>query len=215
LKYKAVITGDIVDSRKVEGLQVLLQVLREAITEIERALELDPLSAYINAWVGEVYWFARQYDKAIEKQRWTITMYPNYFIAHHYLGDVYRGKSMIKEAIEEYEKAVSLSGTNHALGEGVLAMAYYEFGKKEQAEKLIDSLKQRSKKEYVAPMSFYNYYIARGDHDQAFKWLERAANERDTFLLAWRVFPIEKYRIPDEPRYNALMKKAGFEKYQQ
>ena len=186
----------------------------EAIVEAERALELDPLSSFINTSLGHAYYYARQYDNAIEKQRLTITMYPDYFLAHFHLGLAYRGKSMIRETIEEYKRAVNLSGEAPIIVSG-LACSYYEIGKKEEAKKLIESLELRLKNEYVSSTCFVLYHILRGDHDQAFKWLEQAINDHDGFLNWHIVTPIEEYRIPDEPRFKALLKRVEFEKYHQ
>ena len=182
----------------------------EAIFEAKRAQELDPLSSLINSMLGNSFFFGSQYDEAIEVLRMTIMMNPNYFHSNHILGLAYRGKSMFEEAIEELEKAVELSGENpNFIAE--LATAYYEFGEKEKTEKLFDSLLQRSRDEYVPPTCFYWIHRVRGDMDQAFEWLERACNEHDSWLPWFRVYQIDKYRIPDEPRFKALLKKAGLE----
>jgi len=182
----------------------------EAIYEAKLAQELDPLSSFINAMVGCTFSNASQYDKAIEELQMTLTINPNYMLTHNHLGWAYRGKSMIEEAIVEFEKAVDLSGgTSYQVA--FLAITYYEFGKKEKAENLFDSLKQRQRDEYVPPMCFYLIHRARGDKDQAFEWLERACNEHDSFFPWQRVNPIESLRIPEEPRFKALLKKAGLE----
>ena len=187
--------------------------INQAITEAERALKLDPLSGYYNSMLGHAFLRAHQYDRAIEKLQWTITMYPNYHLAHTHLGMAYRGKLMMKEAIEEFEKAVNLSsGTPLVLS--YLACAYYEHGKRKQAEKLIDSLEQRLKNQYVPATCFIPYHIIRDEYDLAFKWLERAINEHDSNLNWFIVESFGKYRIPDEPRYYALLEKVGLEKYQ-
>jgi tetratricopeptide (TPR) repeat protein len=183
----------------------------EAIAEAKQAQKLDPLSNFINTECGLAYFYAGQFDRAIEELQMTIAINPNYFITHFHLGRVYSGKSMFKEAIEEYEKAIDLSGGTPVVLSWP-ACAYYEIGKKEQAEKLIDSLKQRSKQEYVPPMCFFVYHQTRGDHDQAYKWLERAIDEHDSFLPWWISIPIDTYRIPDEPRFNELMEKVGLER---
>ncbi len=182
----------------------------EAISEAKRARELDPLSSFINANSGLAFLYGGRYDEAIEILRMTITMNPNYFLSRYVLGMAYRGKSMIEEAIAEQKKSVDLSGgTPRAVT--ALATTYYEFGKKAKADKLFDSLKQRSGDEYVPPIFFYLIHRVRGEQDQAFEWLERACNEHDSFLPWFRVFPIESWRIPDEPRFKALMKKAGLD----
>ena len=92
-----------------------------------------------------------------------------------------------------------------------LAAVYYESGKKEKAEKLFDSLKQKSRDEYVPPICFYMIHKVRGDQDQAFEWLERACNEHDSFLPWFRVTPVDLERIPDEPRFKALLEQYGLE----
>ena len=182
----------------------------EAIIEAKRARELDPLSILIHAHVGNVFFFSGRYDEAIEVLQMTITMNPNYFFSHFVLGFAYRVKSMFEEAIAEWEKAVDISGGTPTAVTW-LATAYYDFGKKAKAEKLFDSLKQRARDEYVPPTCFYLIHRVRGDQDQAFEWLERACNEHDSFLPWHRVCPIEIWRIPDEPRFKALLKKAGLE----
>ena len=182
----------------------------EAIAEVKRAQELDPLSSYINAMAGIVFTHAGRYDEAIEVLRMTITMNPNYFLAHYFLGYAYIGKSMLEEAIAELEKAVELSGgAPRAVTH--LAAAYYLFGKKEKTEKLFDSLKQRSRDEYIPQTNFYLIHKVRGDQDQAFECLERACNEHDSFIPWLRVTAVDIYRIPDEPRFKALLEKAGLE----
>jgi len=193
-------------------LLILTERHEEAIAEAKRAQELDPLSSYINTWgVGLAFFNAYQYDRAIEELRMTLTINPNYFLAHWFIGAAYLGKSMFEEAVAEYEKAVDLSGGTPIVMTH-LAILYYESGKKDKAEKLFDSLKQRQRNEYIPPMCFYLINKVRGDHDQAFEWVKRACEEHDSFLPWLIVTPtIETGRIPDEPRYRALLKKAGLE----
>ena len=180
----------------------------EAIAEAKQAQVLDPLSIFINTFLGLVYFYAGQYDRAIEEQQLALTLNPGYFLAHYNLGIANRGKLMIKEAIREYETAVDFSGGAPMIV-SCLACAYYEIGKKEQAEKLINSLEQKLKKEYVPPSCFIPYHLLRGDLDQAYKWLERAIDEHDAYLYYWISLPIEIYRITDDPRFNTLLKKVG------
>ncbi len=58
------------------GNQNLLYTGRfdEAIAEMKRAQELDPLSLVINTDMGDTYFYARQYDKAIGQLRKKIEM---------------------------------------------------------------------------------------------------------------------------------------------
>ncbi len=182
----------------------------EAIAEVKRAQELDPLSSFINAHVAPTFYMAGRYDEAIKASRMAITMNPNYFLSHYVLGFAYRAKSMIEEAIAEFEKAVDLSGINPWLVTQ-LAVSCYNSGEKARAKDLFDSLKERAKQEYVPPMCFCLVNLALSDLDQAFKWLERACEEHDSWLCWWRVVSEEGLRIPDEPRFKALLEQYGLE----
>jgi len=184
----------------------------EAIVEGGKALELDPLSNTINCESGQRYFFDGQYDKAIEILQWTVTMYPNYFVPYWHLGQNFRAKLLYKKAIEMFENAIELSGGSPVIISW-LAVTFYETGEVERSEKLIEELKQRMKNEYVPPMGIYFYYLINGDLDVAFEWLERAIYEHDSLLPWFLVSPIERDRVPDEERFKALLKGAGFEKY--
>jgi len=182
----------------------------EAISEAKQAQELDPLSSYINTLVGNTFFFIARYDDEIEELMMTLKMNPNYFMAHLFLGQAYLQKSMFEEEIAEFEKAVDLSG-GVPFAMTWLTIAYYESGKKAKAEKLFDSLKKRQRDEYVPPICFYLIHKVRGEQDRAFEWVKRACEKHDSILPWFRFFPIDRYRIPDEPRFKALMKKAGLE----
>ncbi len=176
----------------------------EAIKEAELAVELDPLSSFFNTWHGAALLYAHQYDKGIEVLQKTVKMYPSDWLALYHLGHTYEAKSMVREAMEEYEKVLQLSNWHGAVSN--LATSYYLIGEKEKAEKLYNNLEQRSKKEYVPPTALYSYQLVKGDMDQAYKWLQKAIIERDYFLIWYTVCHTKGHTIPDEPRFKALIK---------
>ncbi len=94
----------------------------------------------------------------------------------------------------------------------LLATTYYEFGEKVKANELFDIVKQGLKDEYIPPSGLYLLYKVWGEEDLAYEYFERAVNRRDSHLLWLMNDPIEKSRIPDEPRYNLLLNKMGMEK---
>jgi TolB-like protein/Tfp pilus assembly protein PilF len=182
----------------------------EAIAEAKFAQKLDPLSGFINTHVGHAYFNAGLYDNAIAELRTAITINPNYHLAHYVLGMAYLGKSVTEKALQEFEKSVELS--NNAPWEVMnLSLAYYDSGQKVQAEKLFKSLEQRSKKEYVPPMCFFYIYHVQGELGRSFDWLKTACEKHDSWLPWCIVNPVERYHIPTEPKYRALLKKAGLE----
>ena len=87
----------------------------EALGEMHRALDLDPLSPHFGFGSARLFFFMRQYDAAIDQYRKTLELDPNFSIAHEWLGYAYEKKQMQKEAVTEWSKALTLSGeSEHA-----------------------------------------------------------------------------------------------------
>jgi serine/threonine protein kinase/Tfp pilus assembly protein PilF len=183
----------------------------EAISEAKRAQELDPLSPLILSHIGLACIWGGQFDKAIDELKAGMSLAPDFYLMHYYLGLAYRAKSMFKEAIAEYERAVDLSGGAPwpAL---ILTTTYFEFDLISQGEKLLRSLEQRAEQEYLPLMGFSYIYFVRNDLDKAYSWLERAFEEKDSFLPWCAIIPIEEYQVFKEPRLRPLFKKYGLDK---
>jgi serine/threonine protein kinase/tetratricopeptide (TPR) repeat protein len=183
----------------------------EAIFEAKRAQELDPLSPLIISHIGLACVYGSQYDKAIHELKAGMILAPDFYLMHYYLGMAYRAKSMRKEAIAEYEKAVNLSGKAPwpAL---MLATNYFESGLTSQGEELLRNLEQRAKQEYLPPLGFTYIYYVRNDLEKAYHWTERACEEKDSFLPWCAIIPIEDYQIFREPSLKALGKEYGLMK---
>jgi tetratricopeptide (TPR) repeat protein len=84
----------------------------EAIIKIEKALEFDPLSSFLNVMKGNLLYLTRQYDKAIEQCQEALVLDPNYILAHNILALSYLQKGMYEEALEECKKGVEFRGVN-------------------------------------------------------------------------------------------------------
>jgi TolB-like protein/Flp pilus assembly protein TadD len=148
-----------------------------AIAEIKRALELDPLSLIINRGLGTVLYAARQYDQAIEQYRKTLELDPNFPLAHSFLGLAYVQRSMYKEGIAECEKELVISPSNTFALTG-LGYAYAVAGRRAEAQKVLDKLNELSKQKYVSALDMVRIYAGFGEKDKAFKWLEKAYEDR-------------------------------------
>jgi len=133
---------------------------------------------------------------------------PDFYLMHYYLGMAYRGKSMHKEALAEYEKAVDLSGGAPwpAL---ILATNYFESDMIDKGESLLKDQEQRARQEYLPSLGFSYIYFVRGDLDRTHYWLERACQERDNFLPWCAIIPIEEYQLYKHPLLKPLFQKCG------
>ena len=149
----------------------------EAIAEMRKAENLDPLSLIINADLAELLVLAHSYDESIQQSRKTIEMDPNFAFAHNQLAQAYLQKHMYDEAVAELQKAVQLSGGSPTCIAN-LARAYVLSGKRSEAVKLLSDLKQRSTPAYSYASEIAVIYVALGDNDQAMTWLEKGYAER-------------------------------------
>ena len=180
----------------------------EALVEMRRAHELDPLSLEKFAGIGEIFYYQRQYDQAIEQYKKILELEPNSGFAYWWLGNVYVQKGMFEDAVAAYQKSIPLSGDSPDEPAG-LAYAYALSGNKKAALQIIEELKQRSHKSYISPVLFAVVYIGLNEKEQAFEWLEKGFAERDSFLTSLKVEPIFD-PLRSDSRYSELIRRIGF-----
>ena len=179
----------------------------EALAEIRRAQQLDPLSNLTQITAGWTFYYARQYDRAVEQCRRVLGSDPNSDGGYDCLGSAYLAKGLYEEAIAASERTVSLSGSDPARVVG-LARAYALAGRKAEAHKVLQELRQLSKGAYLPPCYFAAVHVALGENEQAFTWLEKAYRERDTYLTWLKVDEALDPLRPD-PRFHELLSRVG------
>ena len=176
---------------------------------MKRAQELDPLSLIINTDLAKEYLYARKYDQALKQCEKTLELNPNFYRVYKYLGQVYVQNSQLEEAISIFQNAKDLSRGHPA----VLAWLGYVYGlsgRVIEAHRLLEELDNTSKQQYVSPIYYSFVHIGLGDIDRAFIWLEKACDERSSWLIYIHRSPIyERLRIDN--RYNALLRKMNLE----
>ena len=181
--------------------------LEEAVAEKRRAVELDPLSLIINRNLGIILYLARQYDQAMEQERKTLELDPNYIGVHLTIGQAYFEKSMYKEGMAEVEKELAISPGN-AVPLSWLGYGYAIGGRKAEAQKVLDQLRERSKQKYVPAWTVADIYLGLGEKDQALTWLDKAYEERVQWLIWLKVEPLFD-GLRSDPRFADLLRRVG------
>jgi TolB-like protein/Flp pilus assembly protein TadD len=144
----------------------------DAITEVKRALELDPLSPAFNVHLGEIYVWARRYPEAILQLRKTLELDPGSSYAHAVLGDALALNGQLDEAVNEYKKAYELDHDFHHLAR--LARVYALNGERDEALRLLNQLKELERQGSVWHYDLALVYTALGDKSQAIQQLEQS-----------------------------------------
>jgi TolB-like protein len=179
--------------------------LREAITELERALEWDPLSYQLHYWLAIMLSLAREADRAIDQSRLLIELDPAAPNGWWLSGVGLSRKGLTDEAVAALRKAEDLSG-GLALLLGWLGLILGAGGRTDEAKRVLARLEEIGRTAYVPPSSFAWVYLGLRDVDRAFEWLHRAVDSHDQLMM-----PIKTYAffdpIRDDPRFHALLRK--------
>jgi TolB-like protein len=196
--------------------------LGDAITEMERAKDLDPFSIIINTELGCPYLYSKQYDRAIAYFGKALEMDADFPFAHFALAEAYDRIGRYKEALAEHEKAVALAQQQHAValhGTDAPAAWYALTGPLQNAyrallgpgywQQRLESAKKLHAEHAAPATAVAGIYAILGDNEQAFAWLEKAYQESDDFLVFVNIQP-QFENVHSDPRFAALMRKIGF-----
>jgi eukaryotic-like serine/threonine-protein kinase len=182
--------------------------LDEALQEMRRAEELDPSSAIIKTNVGLVYYYMRQYDRAIEQYQKALSLGQKNETAHLRLIDCYEQKGMYREALEEREKIIEPKGTSSPVRFALLKKAYDSdpTGNTYLRETFeLEMQRAMQGDEYVSPTAVAKRAARIAEAEEAFRWLEKAFPERDEWLTRLGVEP-QYDDIRSDPRYEELLR---------
>jgi len=188
---------------------------QEAIAEIERAIQLDPLSVNVNTAAAVVLYFARHFDAAEKQAKNALELDPNFYPAHSWLADVYQATSAYEAAFQEREKMASLVG-DQEMRSRVAAQrrAYTAGGPKEMYREQVKQLQKTGASSFlptVAGPVQYGLAIAYahlGENDRAFEQLERRYRDRGFEMLTLKTNPDLDPLRPD-PRFQDLVRRVG------
>jgi Flp pilus assembly protein TadD len=116
-------------------------------------------------------------------------------------------KGKLGEAIDSFQKAIALSRETVPYMAG-LGHAYALAGKKPEARRVLDELNRLSKSRYVSPSNNAMIYLGLGEKDQAITWLQKALEERSSWVIYFRADPrLDSLRA--SPQFQELMRRAG------
>jgi serine/threonine protein kinase/Tfp pilus assembly protein PilF len=177
----------------------------EAQAEMNQAHILDGESLIIRASQGLPYYYSHQYDKAIEQYRKTLDVDPNFYPARWYLALALEQKGLYQESIAEFNKVKLIEDNPDLMA--VIGHVNATSGNRDEAQKILQKLKELSQQRYVSPYDIALVYAGLEEKDLAFEWLDIAYESHSlNFLL--KVDP-QLDGLHSDPRFQKLVQRIG------
>jgi Flp pilus assembly protein TadD len=159
--------------------------------------------------LGEVLYESGHYEQAVEQLHKTLDLDPTFAEAHRLLGRTYEQQERHKEAIAEFEKALTYSGESPQCAV-LLGYAYARSGQKGKAEELLRRITSKPQQVFVSPDDLSRLYASLGNKDEAFRLLQQSYEQRLPSMVNLKVDPTFDVLRPD-PRFQELLKNIGLQ----
>jgi len=179
----------------------------EAVAEIRRAQQLDPLAVPVTRAVGWVLYFARRYEEAEEELRKALAMNADFVGARLVLWWVYAVRGEYDIAIADIKREMEKPGLK-TVKKLMLAYVHAAAGNKEEASGLLWELEAKLEAESRLALMAAMVFAALGEKDRAFERLQLAFQIREPGLLFLKVSPWAE-PLRSDPRYGALLERLG------
>lgn len=183
----------------------------EALTESERARQLDPLSLAVTADHASVLYRARQFDRSLAECQVVLARDSNFADGWFFPVSVYVQQGRFPEALDfvnRYIRPHSLPRT-----EVSQAFIYGKWGRTAEARKAMtrfDDLVRHSPSR-DEPVNWVLMYAALGQKDAAIAILQKAVSERSSVVSGLKVDPIYD-PLRADPRFENLLHRLALDR---
>ena len=177
----------------------------EALAESRRALALEPLSASFSNNLEWHLLMQRQFADVIKQHEQTMKIDPTYFFSDSWVAAAYRELAQYPQALAEYRRVQGLTGSQPMPG---LVATYAKMGDTASARKELSRLLDFSTRTHVPSEQIAQAYIAVGDKERGWQWLERAFTERANGILWLPTFMLYD-PLRSDPRYAPFVKRIS------
>ncbi len=179
----------------------------EAIDEIMKAKELDPLSRIINTDVALIHLLTGNPGKAKNMCEEVLRIDPAFSVALFVLGLTYEVIDNAEAAVTHFQQALNTSN-NNPIALSALAHAYAISGKNSEALHLLKELEILSDHQFVSPYCLASVYAGFGKSDEVFEKLNKAIEMKSGWMIHLHFSTDPRFNnLKNDARYSALLKR--------
>jgi serine/threonine-protein kinase len=179
----------------------------EAIREIKKALELDPLMPIYYAWSVCLHWSVGKPDEALEEFVRALEIDPNLGLAYFHVGMAYTLKGLLDEALAAFEKGKKLV-VFPGWVESMLGLVHLRKGDRDKAMHILEEMIESRNKINVSAASIAFLAGQLGKLDLAFEFLDKAYEERDSLMAYIHIYTeFLSPAIWADPRFKDVLAK--------
>ena len=181
--------------------------LRDGISAVRKALELDPLRVEYFGWATRLLLYAGDYDAAIKQGAETFEIDDAYGRGFVFVGSSYLAKGDADQALDYFRRGQSLDTAVRSY-DAMIVRALAALGREEEAREILDRLEAESRQQYVRAEYLAMGHAAVRDIDRAFEALERAYQARSAGIVYLHLDP-GYAPLRSDPRYQELVQRIG------
>jgi len=181
----------------------------EAEKHGEMAISLEPLSSLFHAEYALILHCASKFEEALVICKKGIELDGSSFICWATAGCIQMGLQQYEEAIASFDVALKLSN-RHTFAAHPFVWINSIIGRIDKARMRMSEIKERSKTEYVSSAFTAVSAAYLGDLDEAFEYLDKACEEKDTNVVLLKYEPWVPAILKNDPRFQKFLARVGF-----
>lgn len=178
----------------------------DAMVELEKAQELDPLSLQLLLSISTNLYFMGLTREAVQQAQKVLDIEPHYYPAYITLSWIYMQTGEPAKAIATLEEALRLE--KHPIALAYMGCAYAITGERSKAQGVLKELENKLKDQYISPYHMAVIYAGLGEKEQAFDWLEKLYEQQNDWLVWLKVSP-ELRPLRSDQKYKDLLQRIG------
>jgi TolB-like protein/Tfp pilus assembly protein PilF len=177
-----------------------------AISEIKRAIDLDPFSGILHSNLGWTYGAMRRYPEAFAEFNKARELEPNALYILVPEAEVLELNGQLEKAQKDYEKIHDQA--KNEFSAAALGRFYALHGQRQRALQLLEEMKEAARHRYISAAPFAMIYLGLANKNEAIKCLQQTFDKRDTgegaFLQVLKIDPFF-VSLRGDPRFEKIV----------